>query len=225
MVPSDGSRRADRPARRMAPQRRHEHLIDTALRLYQQRPPQEVSVDEIVAEAGVSRALFYRYFSNVGQLHVAALSTVVDEITTRVTSVAEGTLDAQLRDAIGEFINVIRTYPSSYIALLRTGSTIATTGMRGLVERVRSHMENLVLDRLGLKEPAPLLLITIRGWVSFVETILLTWVQNPEPDQERLENWFAGQLLVMIATTAEHDADSAEQLGGVGLSAAVGFRD
>lgn len=205
----------ERPARRMAPQQRREHLIATALRLYRDRPPQDVSVDEIAAAADVSRALFYRYFSNVGELHVAALGTVVDELTTRITSVAAGPLEGQLREALGEFINVVRNYPSTYAALLRTGSAIATSGTGGLVERVRDHVVRLVLDRLGLAEPAPLLLVTIRGWVSFVETTLLTWLQNPDPEQERLERWLVDQLLAMARATAEHDAQSAEQLAGL----------
>ena len=79
----------------------------------------------------------------------------------------------------------------------------------------RSVRVALVLDRLGLAEPAPLLLVTIRGWVSFVETALLTWLQNPDPEQERLEPWLVDQLLAVARATAEHDPRSAEQLTGL----------
>jgi len=201
------------PARRMSPQRRRQHLVETALQLYRQRPPQDVSVDEIAAEAGVSRALFYRYFTNVGALHGAALGSVVDELTGRITAAAEGPLEAQLRAALGEFFAVVRRYPDSYAALLSTGSATAA-GLGDLVERLRGHVVDLVLERLGLSDPQPLLLLTLRGWVSVVETALLTWLPNPEPAQEHLESWLVGQLLAMLRATAAHDPACAEQLAG-----------
>lgn len=199
------------PARRMSPQRRRQHLVDTALGLYRQRPPQEVSVDEIAAEAGISRALFYRYFANIGALHAAALGSVVDELTDRIAGTAEGPLEVRLRAGLGEFFAVVRRYPDGCTALLRTGSA-AGAGLGALVERFREHLVHLVLERLGVLEPRPLLRAAVRGWVAVVETALLTWLANPEPAQEELEQWLVGQLLAMVRATAEHDPGSAEQL-------------
>lgn len=195
----------------MAPEQRREHLIATALQLYSARAPEDVSIDDIVGAADVSRALFYRYFGNIREVHEAALGTVVDELIGRLGGPAPGDVREQLRAALTEFIGFVQTYSDSYTALLRSGSTVATTATEGLVERVREHVVDLVCLRCEVEGPTPALLLTLRGWVAVVETTLLRWLQDPSIPRQDLEPWFADQLLSMIATTARHDADTAAQ--------------
>lgn len=202
-----------RPPRRMAPAQRREHLIATALALYAGHAPEDVSVDDIVTEADVSRALFYRYFSSIGDMHVAALSSVVDELIQRISVSSEGDTHEQLRTALSEFLTVVQAYANSYIALLRSGSTIATSDTDTLVDRVRNHVVALVFERIGVSDPSPMLRMTLRGWVTVVESTLVSWLQEPSPPREELETWLIDQLLAMVATTARHDAPTAEQLG------------
>lgn len=207
------ARSVSRPPRRMSPERRREHLINTALRLYSQRPPEDVSIDDIVTEADVSRALFYRYFSNVRDVHVAALTNVVDELVNRVILPADGDFREQLASALSEFVTFVEAYSSGYTALMRSGSTIATSDTGPLIDRVRDHVADLMCDRLGLTRPAPMVLMTIRGWISLVETTLLTWLAEADLPRGQLEPWLIDQLLAMSATTMQHDPKTAQQIG------------
>ncbi|MFR9727989.1 TetR/AcrR family transcriptional regulator [Saccharopolyspora sp. MS10] len=204
--------RGDRPRRRMSPEERREHLLGTALRLYSERAMDDVSVDDIVAEAEVSRALFYRYFANLRDVHVAALTTVVDELIERITLPSEGDLLAQLRGALAEFVSFVETFASSYTALLRSGSTVASSETETLVDQVRNHVVTLIRDRVGIAAPTPLLELTLRGWVALVETTCVTWLATREPPREVFEVWLTDQLVAMVSTTAGHDQESAEQL-------------
>lgn len=195
----------------MAPEQRREHLIATALRLYSARAPEDVSIDDIVRAADVSRALFYRYFANIREVHEAAVSSVVDELIGRLNGSAPGDFREQLLAALTEFVGFVLAYADSYTALLRSGSTVATRATDGLVERVREHVVGLVCLRCGIEEAAPALLLTLRGWVAVVETTLVRWLREPSLPRDDLESWFADQLLSMVATTAAHDADTAAQ--------------
>ncbi|MBE9372964.1 TetR/AcrR family transcriptional regulator [Saccharopolyspora sp. HNM0983] len=195
----------------MAPEQRREHLVSTALQLYSAHAPEDVSIDDIVGAADVSRALFYRYFANIREVHEAALGTVVDELIGRLGGPAPGDFREQLRAALTEFIGFVQTYADSYTALLRSGSTVATSATEGLVERVREHVVELVCLRCGIEEPTGALLLTLHGWVAVVETTLVRWLQEQGIPRESLESWFADQLLSMVATTAEHDPATAAQ--------------
>ena len=93
-VPAGSARAADRRARRMSPQQRRDHLIATALQLYSRRHPEDVSIDDIVAAADVSRALFYRYFTNLREVHLAALGRVVDDLIARAARGSDGVRSA-----------------------------------------------------------------------------------------------------------------------------------
>ncbi|MEU6129915.1 TetR/AcrR family transcriptional regulator [Saccharopolyspora sp. NPDC047091] len=196
----------------MSPEERRDHLLATALELYGERAMDDVSVDDIVAAAGVSRALFYRYFSNLREVHVAALTTVVDELIERITLPPDGDLITQLRSALAEFVSSVEAFASSYTALLRSGSTIATSETETLVDKVRNHVVDLVCQRIGIVDPSALLLLTLRGWVALVETTCVTWLATHNPPREVFEHWLTDQLITMVSTTAGHSEQAAEEI-------------
>jgi AcrR family transcriptional regulator len=187
--------------RRMTPQRRRAHLVATALELYGQVPPEQVTVDDVTRAADVSRALFYRYFSSIGELHVAALRSIVEEMIARV-SMPPGDFPAdQLRGALAEFLAVVERHDLAYVALLRSGSVISTGRTDALVDGVRDHIVALLIERAGVAEPSPLLLMTLRGWVALVEGACLSWLQERNVDRGALLDWLADQLAAMVAVT------------------------
>ena len=207
-------------ARRMSPQRRREQLVRIALELYAQQPPDLVSVDDVARAADVSRALFYRYFPNINELRLAALRTVVDEMVEAITPPDSGGLIDQVRYALNAFLGSAQNYANAYVALLRTGSVVATEESDQLVDVVRDHIVGLVGQRLGTRagdrsltpRPAPMLELTMRSWFSVVEVASVAWLREGKISQERLENWLVDQLMAMLATTARHDPATASQI-------------
>ncbi|NMH90722.1 TetR/AcrR family transcriptional regulator [Pseudonocardia bannensis] len=199
----------------MTPQRRRDHLIETVLGLYARLPPDEVTVDDVARAADVSRALFYRYFGNLEELHVAALGSVVQELIARIDLASGGTLVGQLRAALGEFLSVVERHAGAYVALLRRGSVISTGETDALVDGVRDHIVDLIVERSGNGRPSPLFLLTVRSWVSVVEGACLSWLQERDLPREQLQAWLVDQLLAMMLTTAEHDDAVARRIGTI----------
>jgi AcrR family transcriptional regulator len=143
----------------MTPERRRLQLIEVALEIYGRVPPEQVTVDDVTGAADVSRALFYRYFRSVDELHVAALGTIVAEMIDRISLPAGESVADQLRSAVGEFLGVVERHAAAYVALLRSGSVISTDRTDAIVDGVR--------DRIA--DPSPLMSMTLRGWVALVE--------------------------------------------------------
>ncbi|MBA2324478.1 MAG: TetR family transcriptional regulator [Pseudonocardiales bacterium] len=199
--------------RRLSPQRRREQLTRAALRLFAARPPELVSVDDVARAAGVSRALLYRYFASMHELRMAGLRIVVDEVIAATTPPDEGPLLDQVRYALNAFLGSAQAYASAYVALLRTGSVIATAETDELVDSVRRHIVAMVAQRLGLTgPPAPMLELTMRGWFSVVEAASVEWLRTGGLPREQLESWLIDQLVAMLATTARHDPATAAAL-------------
>ncbi len=193
-----------RAPRRMSPQARRAHLVDTALSLYQRLPPEDVAVEDVTGAADVSRALFYRYFPNVEALHVAALGTVVEELTSRVALPAGGSLAEQLAAAVEEFLDVAQRHARAYVALLRSGSVISTGETDALVDGVRDHIVALLVERGGVPDPSSWQLMTLRGWVALVEGSTLTWLRDGGTgiDRDELRDWLVAQLFGLLEVTA-----------------------
>ncbi|MGI5129642.1 TetR/AcrR family transcriptional regulator [Pseudonocardia sp. CA-107938] len=194
-----------RTPRRMSPQRRREHLIEAALDLFTTTGPELVSVDDITRAADVSRALFYRYFSSIGELRVAALTAVVEELSARIADPGgDGPLD-QLRFALNAFLDVTGRHAKAYVALLRSGSVVASGDTAALVDGVRNLIVRLVVERSGVPDPSPLFLMTVRGWVALAESATVSWQQDPTVPRDQLVEWLMGQLIAMLAENARHE--------------------
>lgn len=198
---------ARRPARRMSPEARRDHLVDTALELYQRLPPEEVAVEDVTGAAEVSRALFYRYFPNVDALHAAALRTVVAELISRVALPADGSLAGQLAAAVDSFLDVAQQHGRAYVALLRSGSVISTWETDALVDGVRDHIVAMLVERGGVPDPSPWQLMTLRGWVALVEGSTLTWLRDSTGiGRDELRDWLVAQLFGLLEVTGRRGA-------------------
>ncbi|MGW4483201.1 TetR/AcrR family transcriptional regulator [Amycolatopsis sp. NPDC004368] len=189
----------------MTPQARRDDLIAAALDLFGSRAPELVTVDDIVARAEVSRPLFYRYFASLRELQVQALRTVTDGLVDGLTRLEKGPPEDRLRAAVRGLIDVADHYRAGYVALLRSGSVIATSETDAAIDEVRNRSVELILDALGLAEPSPLVLLTLRCWTAVVEGALLSWLQERDVPREILDGWLVDQLTAMLATTATHD--------------------
>lgn len=201
-----------RPKRRMTPEQRREHLITTALQLYSQRSAEQITIDDIVDTADVSRALFYRYFTNLPDLHLAALGRVVDDLVAELTVPSTDDIRSDLRTAVSRFLNFAETYSASYTALLRTGSAMADSNTAPLIDGARDRVIDRFREHLGLDELPGALTRTLRAWVTAVETTVLSWLQHRDIGSEELGNWLTDQMFAMLTTTAEHDPTTAALL-------------
>ncbi|KZB87301.1 TetR/AcrR family transcriptional regulator [Amycolatopsis regifaucium] len=189
----------------MSPRARREDLIRAALDLFGSRAPELVTVDDIIARAEVSRPLFYRYFSSLRELQVEALKTVTEGLIDGLAGLEEGPPEARLRAAVRGLIDVADHYRAGYVALLRSGSVIATSETDAAIDEVRHRAVELILDALGVSEPSPMLLLTLRCWTAVVEGALLSWLQERAVAREALDGWLVDQLTAMLATTANHE--------------------
>ncbi|QYN25950.1 TetR/AcrR family transcriptional regulator [Amycolatopsis sp. DSM 110486] len=189
----------------MTPQARRDDLIAAALDLFGSRAPELVTVDDIVAHAEVSRPLFYRYFPSLRELQVEALRTVTDGLVDGLAHLEKGPPEDRLRTAVRSLIDVADHYRAGYVALLRSGSVIATSETDAAIDEVRNRSVELILDALGLAEPSPLVLLTLRCWTAVVEGALLSWLQERDVPREILDGWLVDQLTAMLTTTAAHD--------------------
>ncbi len=193
----------------MSPQARRDDLIRAALDLFGSRAPELVTVDDIVARAEVSRPLFYRYFSSLRELQVEALRTVTVGLIDSLAGLEEGPPETRLRAAVRGLIDVADHYRAGYIALLRSGSVIATSETDAAIDEVRNRAVALILDALAVTDPTPLLSLTLRCWTAVVEGALLSWLQERTLPREALDTWLIDQLTAMLGATATHDKTAA----------------
>ncbi|MGW8061510.1 TetR/AcrR family transcriptional regulator [Streptomyces ziwulingensis] len=193
--------------RRLSVEERRVQLLDAALVLFAHRPPQEVSLDDVAEQAGVSRPLVYRYFpGGKQQLYEAALRSAADELTLCFDEPHEGPLLARLSRALDRYLTFVEEHDTGFSALLRGGSVAETSRTSSIVDGVRRAAAEHVLSHLGVAGPGPRLRMTVRMWITAVEAGSLIWLdEDKQPPLDELRDWLVEQFLAALTVTARRD--------------------
>ncbi|GAB3877573.1 hypothetical protein GCM10027612_00630 [Microbispora bryophytorum subsp. camponoti] len=105
--------------------RRREELIAAALELFGRHDAEDVSIDDVAASAGASRALVYHYFGGKQELYVAALRSAAAELRARLQPQGEGGPLEQLSSGLTRYFDFVEEHAAGYAALLRGGRPTA----------------------------------------------------------------------------------------------------
>ncbi|MFC9786201.1 TetR/AcrR family transcriptional regulator [Rhodococcus sp. NPDC127528] len=172
---------------RMSPEERRAQLIDLGARMLAERPLEQVSVEEIADQAGVSRGLLFHYFTSKRDFHLAIVRHVSAEMLERTApDLAREPLDI-LHAAIESYVDYVSENRNSYVSLLR-GTASGDPEMREEFERTRATMADRIvtqLPRIGIAADARVSL-AVRGWIAFVEEATISWLRDPQITRDEL---------------------------------------
>lgn len=197
--------------RRMSVEQRRSQLLDAAVDLFGHRRPEEVSVEDVAAAAGVSRPLVYRYFpGGKQQLYEAAVHGAAEELIGRFAEPAQGPPTRRLSDALDRYLAYVDEHDTAYGALLRGGSVVGTSRTDAIVDDVRRRAAAQVLLHLGVGEPGARLAMMVRSWIASVEAVSLLWLDaGKQPALPELRGWLVDHFTALLLATAATDAEAA----------------
>ncbi|WP_037913129.1 TetR/AcrR family transcriptional regulator [Actinacidiphila yeochonensis] len=197
--------------RRMSVEQRREQLLDAAVDLFGHRRPEDVSVEDVAAAAGVSRPLVYRYFpGGKQQLYEAAVLGAAEELTGRFTLPEDGVPTERLGRALDRYLAYVDEHDAAYGALLRGGGVVGTSRTDAIVDGVRRRAADQVLRHLGVAEPGPRLAMLVRSWIASVEAVSLLWLDDgKQPPLPELSGWLVDHFTALLLATAASDPETA----------------
>ncbi|MDX3112570.1 TetR/AcrR family transcriptional regulator [Streptomyces scabiei] len=191
--------------RRMGVEERRQQLIGVALELFAQRSPDEVSIDEIAAAAGISRPLVYHYFPGKLSLYEAALKRASEDLASRFTEPREGPLGARLLRVMHRFFDFVDAHGPGFSALMRGGPAVGSSTTNALVDSVRQIAYEQILSHLGVTDPPPRLELIVRSWISLAESTALIWLDGRRIPREELELQLVHDFAALTAVSAAYD--------------------
>ena len=169
---------------------RRRRLLALGTDLFTRHAYDELSMARIAREAGISKALLYHYFPSKRDFFVATLQDKAAEVAGRIDPEAEPV--AQL-DA---FLTWIDENAVAYSKLLRSAG-IAEVGE--LINAIRSATADRIVAGLGHDEPA--VRVAVRGWLAFLDGLVLEWLERREIDRDAVRDIALGGLLGALAAT------------------------
>jgi AcrR family transcriptional regulator len=170
---------------RMTPESRREQLLDLGTRLLSTRTLDEISIELLAEEAGISRGLLYHYFGSLQDFHVAVVRRAVEDI---YAITAPRDIDdplEQLAVSLGAYVDYVSQNHTGYVSLIRAAAggneelrTIYLDARRALTDRIFEISGPDQLAALGVVD-SPATRLLVDGWAALVENVVVAWVVDP----------------------------------------------
>ncbi|MDQ1044880.1 TetR/AcrR family transcriptional regulator [Streptomyces sp. V4I2] len=195
--------------RRMGVEERRQQLIGVALELFSRRSPDEVSIDEIAAAAGISRPLVYHYFPGKLSLYEAALKRASEDLASRFVEPREGPLGARLLRVMHRFFDFVDDHGPGFSALMRGGPAVGSSTTNALIDAVRQAAYDQILSHLRVENPPARLELVVRSWISLAESTALIWLDGRRIPRRELEAQLVHDFAALAAVSAAYDEEMA----------------
>lgn len=190
---------------------RREELLAVGLRLFSDRPYDELVLDDIASEAGVAKGLIYYYFGSKRGLYVAIVQAAAAELRERLDPDPALPPAGRLSRSLDAYLRYVEERSAGYRTLLG-GGIGSDPEVLAIRDEQRAFVVELMLEGLDLPgDPPPALRTALEGWLSFVEGVSLDWLvrRDLEPEQVRdlLMAALSGALAAACAVDPGLDVD------------------
>jgi AcrR family transcriptional regulator len=160
---------------------RRRQLLGIGLAKLVDKPIQDLSVDEVAAEAGISRGLLFHYFPTKRDFYRECIAAAGRRILRTTAPDPDLPPDAQVRDMVRLFVDQIDRRRGFYLSLLH-GTGAADVTVVQVYDDIWDQATTRVLDCLGLgTEHAEV----VHGWWMYVEDRALSWSGRPPTRRTR----------------------------------------
>jgi len=181
--------------------RSREALLRAGLELFAERPVDAVSIDEIVAVAGVAKGTFFNHFADKHAFAGAIASAIRMEIEARVTEINRDVVDPMERLANGMRVagEFARTNRTRALLLLRAGGSMPGRD-HPLNEGVAKDIDAAIRSGQARPEAAGL---GVLFWLSLCQGLMIQLTSEPL-DEARAEHATATMIKLGLAGIERH---------------------
>src|ERR1700710_342379 len=130
---------------RLSPAARREQLLELGVQMLTTRTLDELSVEALAEQAGISRGLLFHYFKNKQEFHRAVVQQAADDLLE--TTPPDFKLDPlpRLTQSLEHYVDYVRANYHGYISLVR-GAASGDEALREIFDRTRAELTSRITD-------------------------------------------------------------------------------
>ncbi|MGN6606619.1 MAG: TetR/AcrR family transcriptional regulator [Jatrophihabitans sp.] len=198
---------------RLSPEARRAQLIELGVEMLATRTLDELSVEEIAAQAGISRGLLFHYFASKQDFHLAVARAAAAEMLARTEPDRSLPLLDALQHALTNFVDYVEENPDSYKSLVR-GAASGDADMRAIFDETRATLAQRVVDIVGELgfELTPRATLAVHGWVAFAEECVIRWIEHRAVDRDELLTMLTKALPSVVLAATDEEVGTLVQL-------------
>ena len=193
---------------RLSHEARREQLLDLGVAMLATRSVDELSIDLLAEQAGISRGLLYHYFRSKHEFHHAVVRRAADDVIAVTAPGDEGDTLERLAGSLEAYLDYVVANYEGYSSLVR-GAASGNVAMREIYEETRAALTDRIFataGEAGLAEfgatDTPAARLMVRGWSAMTEEVVLSWVRDDRgvPKVDLLMMLAAGLPAILKAT-------------------------
>ena len=168
-APTEGVRR------RLSADERRRQLVAIGLAKIVETPIQDLSMDDIATEAGISRGLLFHYFPTKTDFYLACIAAAGRRILRTTAPYEDAPGEEQVETTTRLMIEQIERRRGFYLALVH-GHGVADPRVSEVMDSVRDGSTERVMVALDVPEARR---DVVRAWWAYTEDRALTWAAVP----------------------------------------------
>jgi AcrR family transcriptional regulator len=197
---------ATTPRTRLTPDQRRSQLLDLGVRLLATRSLDELSIDLLAEEAGISRGLLYHYFGNKHAFHEAVVRRAADDLIAQTAPPVDGEPHERLLISVTAYLDYVVANHEGYLSLVK-GAAGGNETLREIYEEARSALTDRIFREDARSDSGEGEIIpdtaasrlVVRGWSAMTEELVLAWVDDPSGvTREELIEILAASLPALV---------------------------
>jgi len=185
--------------RRMDVDERRAQLLERGAELFTSHRYDELSMNRIATEVGISKALLYHYFPSKQAFFEETLSAWAERLRVRTEPDPDLPPVEQLTESLDAFLALVEENSGAYRNLIQSATAVAA--IRDLVEEVRRATAERILSGLYPKGAPPKARTAVSGWLWFMDGACLNWIEHRDIEREELRDLLLGVLMGSLIAT------------------------
>jgi AcrR family transcriptional regulator len=177
---------------------RRDALLAVGLNWFSTHPYDEVSMDDVAADAGVAKGLLYYYFGSKRGLYVAAVRAAASELREQWDTDRDAQPAQRLADGLDAYLDYAATHADGYRTLI-AGGVGTDPEVRSILSGERDLVIRRIVEALDLGEPTASLRIALQGWMSFIEGATLEWLDAGSLERSEVRDLLLAALNGVLA--------------------------
>lgn len=171
--------------RRLRPEERRDEILDVGAEFFARLPYDDVLMEDIAAQAGVSRALLYKYFPGKRELFAAIYQRAAE----RLLDGARLDPDLPVADTVSAALDAHNDYFAAHrLTVLAANRTLAGDPLiQAIIDDELTVLRARVLDATGFTgHSRAVASAALRAWLVFVREICVEWLEGQAIERDEV---------------------------------------
>lgn len=206
--PGKKTERRDDERKRLDLDVRREQLLLLGLQVFSARAYDEVSIDDIAQQAGISKGLLYHYFGGKRDFYVAVVKQAADHLV-EATDATHLPTPERAREGLSRYLDFAEAHSGAFVTLLRGGIGNDAV-VQEVIESTRLRILDRIFESIGLQSPSPMFRLAMRSYLGLVESATVDFLERRSVDRATLLQFLITSIQSLVTTAIELDAKAEE---------------